>query len=192
MRADLQLLSLREQILEGSTKLFELDTQFKEFCCVRDEDVQTFIRDKAIRYERSGLSRTYFYTTNRATQEVDVVAYFSVAITSVDYTRVSKARREKVLGGTPGRANRDHFGGLLIAQLARDDRYDESIISGIELIEACEEIIELGRDYLGGRVIYLDCKDVLLPLYERSGYRLLLHTPFENGLYKMTKTLPKL
>jgi hypothetical protein len=192
MRSDLQLFSLREQILEGSTKLFELDTQFKEFCCVRDEDVQTFIRDKAIRYERSGLSRTYFYVTNRETEEADVVAYFSVAITSVDYTKVSKTKRERVLGGTPGRANRDHFGGLLIAQLARDDRFDESVINGAELVEACEEIIELGRSYLGGRVIYLDCKEELLLLYERSGYKLLLHTPFENGLYKMTKTLPKL
>ncbi|MDR1358042.1 MAG: hypothetical protein LBJ48_01605 [Coriobacteriales bacterium] len=192
MRSDLQLLSLREQILEGSTKLFELNAQFKEFCCVRDEDVQTFIRDRAIRYERSGLSRTYFYVTDRETEETDVAAYFSVAITSVDYTRVSRARREKVLGSTPGRVNRDHFGGLLIAQIARDDRFNESVISGTELIEACEEIIELGRNYLGGRVIYLDCKEELISLYERRGYKLLLDSPFENGLYKMTKTLPRL
>jgi hypothetical protein len=192
MRSDLRLLSLREQILEGSTKLVELDTQFKEFCCARDEDVQTFIRNKAIKYERSGLSRTYFYTMSREVKATDIVAYFSVAITSVDYTKVSRAKREKVLGSTPGRINRNHFGGLLIAQLARDDRFDENVISGAELVEACEEIIELGRNYLGGRVIYLDCKEAVVPLYEKNGYKLLLHTSFENGLYKMTKVLPKL
>jgi hypothetical protein len=162
MQSDLLLHSLREQISESETRLLELEQKFKEFCCVRDKDVESFIHDKAIRYERSGLSRTYYYTrrsSGSGSKKTNVAAYFSIAITSVDFTGVHQSRREKVLGSTPGRVSRNHFGGLLIAQLARDDRFDESAISGVELIEACEEIIEFGRNYLGGRAIYLDCKE---------------------------------
>jgi hypothetical protein len=130
--------------------------------------------------------------TENGIDKPDIVAYFSIAITSVDFTSINQKRREKVLGGTPGRTSRDHFGGLLIAQLARDDRFDSSAISGAELIAACEAVIEAGRNYLGGRVVYLDCRRDLVPLYERNDYRLLLDEPFEDDLYKMAKPLPRL
>jgi hypothetical protein len=195
VQSDLLLYSLREQIANDATKLPELEEKFREFCCIRDADVESFIHEKAIHYERSGLSRTYYFVrTSEGLQTAfsEIVAYFSVAITSVDYSLVSQNKRAKVLGGTPGRAHQDHFGGLLIAQLARDDHYNGSVNNGTDLVAACEAVIEQGRNYLGGRVIYLDCKQELIKLYQDSGYRLLLDEPFGNGLYKMSKSLPKL
>jgi hypothetical protein len=195
MQSDLLLHSLREQVAESDTRLLELERKLKEFCCARDKDVESFIHDKAIRYERSGLSRTYYCTTRRTVcgvDRTDVVAYFSIAITSIDFSDVSRSCRARVLGGTPGRTSRDHFGGLLIAQLARDDKFDNEVISGAELIEICEGVIESGRNILGGRVIYLDCREELISLYERNGYKLMLDVPFDDNLYKMAKPLPRL
>jgi hypothetical protein len=92
----------------------------------------------------------------------------------------------------PGRDSQNHFGGLLIAQLARNDDFPLSAITGAEIIEDCEEIIRLARDYIGGRAIYLDCRGELIDFYMNHGYSLLKAKPFTNGLYKMVKVPPRI
>jgi hypothetical protein len=78
---------------------------------------------------------------------------------------------------------------LLIAQLARDDRYTSDFINGEALLLECEHFIELGRQYVGGRNIYLDCKKALIATYQKSGYRLLTDASTEEGYFKMYKVL---
>ena len=50
MKADIRLNSLREQLLSEPEKLLELEKKFKEFCCVRDNDIESFIQSNAIYY----------------------------------------------------------------------------------------------------------------------------------------------
>jgi hypothetical protein len=95
-----------------------------------------------------------------------------------------------LLGSKPGRNTFKSFAGILIGQLARDDRYDSAFINGAELLAECEKYIEYGRQYLGGRIVYLDCKGALVKTYQKSGYRLLSDTPSDEGYYKMYKVLP--
>lgn len=194
MQNNLYLISLRSLIRAGEERLLEIEAQLKEFSCVRNTDVQSFIREKAIRYERSGLSRTYLYlkTNESDGNRYSVVAYFAIAITSVDFTGVSRSKRAKVLGGTPGRDEQEHFGGLLVAQLARDDSCDNAVIDGTELLEDCEMMIEQGRVYLGGRMLYVDCKEELVGFYERNGYKLLKTVPEESDLFTMFKGFSRL
>jgi hypothetical protein len=189
MRSDLCLAPLREQIRLSDTKL--LEKQLGEFRCKKDRDVESFLHEKAIRYERSGLSRTYLYLTGEV-NTIEVAAYFSIAVTSVDYVEISRNKRQEVLGGTPGRDSQNHFGGLLIAQLARDDNFSKSAITGAEIIEDCEEVIRIARDYIGGRAIYLDCRKELIDFYTNHGYSLLKAEPFVNGLYKMVRVPPRI
>jgi hypothetical protein len=189
MRSDIVLTSLREQIQSSNLEL--LETLVGEFRCAGDKDVESFLQSKAIRYERSGLSRTYIYIAG-SDAEPEVAAYFTIAVTSVDYQGISRNMRQKVLGGTPGRDNQDHFGGLLIAQLGRCDSFTKSDINGSEMMEDCEEIIEETRDIIGGRAIYLDCHEELIKFYSSFGYALLKQEPFANGLYKMVRIPPKL
>jgi hypothetical protein len=164
-----------------------------EFSCALDSDVESFIRTKALEYEQAGYSRTYIYEQFKESEnKAEVVAYFTVAITSVSFVEVSKSRKSKVLGGFPGSGSLDHFAGLLVAQLARCDRFDRSLVTGQELIEDAEDIIEQGRQFLGGKIIYLDCKEPLIPFYKRNSYVLLNQEPSSRGLYKMFKVLPKL
>jgi hypothetical protein len=188
-----ELQSLRELIISAYPREL-LERQLREFSCKRDIDVETFMHSKAIDYEISGLSRTYLYQLDNALpgDTLDIVAYFSVALTSVNFSGLSENRRRKVLGQTPGRSSQDNFAGLLIAQLARSDRYDTSTISGERMIGDCEAVIEIGRNYLGGKVAYLDCREPLIAYYERYGYRLVSERASVSGLYKMFKVLPKL
>jgi hypothetical protein len=162
-----------------------------EFSCSKDPDVEAFLKEKSVRYEYSGLSRTYLYIKQEA-NEPYIAAYFSVAITSTDFGGISRSRKEKVLGGKPGRDTKDHFGGILIAQLARSDAFDSTVINGEEMILDAEQVVEQGRYYLGGKIIYLDCREQLIDFYTKSGYALVSEKPYMNGYFKMFKTMPKL
>jgi hypothetical protein len=94
-----------------------------------------------------GRGKSYLYITQDG-ENISIVAYFSVAITSTDFERISKSRKAKVFGGKPGRDTKDYFGGILIAQFARGDAFDSSDINGREMILDAEKIIDQGRYYL--------------------------------------------
>jgi hypothetical protein len=168
-----------------------LEKQLGEFCCARDKDVEKFITTQAIRYERSGMSRTYLYLLVDGSK-MDIAAYFTLSVTAADYTGVSHNTRKKVLGGTPGRNTQNHFGGLLIAQLARNDNYYSADISGAEMMRDCEALLEQGRDIVGSRALYLDCRQALIDFYNSFGYSLLSPEPFPSGFFKMVRVPPKL
>jgi hypothetical protein len=187
MRSDIVLVSLREQLCSSNPKLLEV--QLREFRCARDTDVESFLKTRAIDYEISALSRTFLYL---ARNTLDVVAYFTLALTSVSFSNISGNKREKVLGRTPGRNTQDHFAGLFIGQLARNDAFTGSDISGAEMLTDCEGLIEDGRNYFGGKAAYLDCRGSMIAYYERHGFTLLSQTPSEAGFYKMFKVLPKI
>jgi hypothetical protein len=189
VRSDIILAPLREQILAAEPEL--LEAQLREFHCERDADVESFIHNRAISYEISGLSRTFLYLGGDE-RKVEIVAYFTLALTSVNFSGISDKKRQKVLGKTPGRNSQDHFAGILVGQFARCDGFGNDTISGAEMIRDCDGIIEEGRNYLGGKVAYLDCRNPLIKYYERYGYQLLRQESTSTGLYKMFRILPKL
>jgi hypothetical protein len=189
MRNDLKLIPLQNQARDARSEL--LDLLIGEFSCEKDSDVEAFLKTNAVNYEKIGLSRTYLYidTDDRS---APIVAYFSVAIAATSFQGISKSRKAKVLGFKPGRNTKDHFGGILIAQLARSDRFSQSDINGGKMIDDAEDIIEQGRYYLGGKIVYLDCKEPLIEFYQGNGYALVIPEPYPSGYYKMFKTLPPL
>jgi hypothetical protein len=193
MQNDLILTSLQD-LIKTPEAIKALEPQLMSFNCKRDTDIESFIHNKAIDYERSGYSRTYLYSAPdpKANNEYSIVAYFTVAITSVSFADISKKKKSKVLGGFPGRDTQDHFAGLLIAQLARSDDFDKTYIDSKRMITDAESIITKGRKYLGGKLIYVDCKEPLIQLYSGFGYKLIIDGQYANGLYKLFKVLPKI
>jgi hypothetical protein len=170
-----------------------LEGRLGEFCCARDEQLEKFIRSQAFFYESKGYGRTYL-VFDTGDEDPDtfppIAAFFTLALTATDYSGISRNKKEKVLGSKPGRNTFRSFAGILIGQLARDDRYGPSFIDGETLLRECENYIELGRQYLGGRIVYLDCKKPLIETYQKNSYRLLSDEPTDEGYYKMYKVLP--
>jgi hypothetical protein len=170
-----------------------LEQRFREFRCKRDKQLERFIHEQALAYEKRGFGRTYLvFDISAETSQLipPIAAFFTLAITATDYSEISKSKKAKVLGSKPGRETFKAFGGILIGQLARDDRYDSDFINGEILLRECEYYIELGRQYIGGRIVYLDCKEALVKTYQRSNYKLLTDAPSAEGYFKMYKVLP--
>ncbi|MDR3307529.1 MAG: hypothetical protein LBS58_01355 [Coriobacteriales bacterium] len=180
-------------LMDTEEQLKSLEQRLGGFACSRDKELEGFIRNKALGYEIKGFSRTYLVidtavVTPGAAQLI--AAFFTLAITATNYESISNSRKERVLGSKPGRNSFKAFPGLLVAQLARDDRYSSDFIDGEALLFECENFIELARKYVGGRTIYLDCKEQLVATYQKSGYRLLADASSEEGYFKMYKVLP--
>ena len=170
-----------------------LGQRLGEFQCYRDVQLEEFLHSRAVVFEAKGFSRTYLVldtVTSRGGEMPPIAAFFTLAITATDYNNISRSRKEKVLGSKPGRNTFKSFPGMLIAQLACDDRYGPDFIDGETLLRECEHYIELGRQYVGGRTIYLDCKEALVKTYQKSGYRLLSDYSSNEDYYKMYKVLP--
>ena len=179
--------------LMDATKPELLAQRLREFRCVRDTQLEQFIHEYATVYEKKGFGRTYLVFDASAGSEAtgeQIAAFFTLGITATDYSGINRSRREKVLGSKPGRDTFNSFGGILIGQLARDDRYSPDFIDGEALLKECEAYIEMGRRYIGGRIVYLDCREALVQTYRKSGYRPLADSPSEEGYYKMYKVLP--
>jgi len=187
MKDSIELEPLRKRILGTSTEL--LDRMIEEFSCTLDRDVEKFKKYDAIRYERGGYGRTYLYIDHQDDDPI-IAAFFTVAITATSFVEVSKSRKRKVLRSKPGRDSQDHFGGILVGQVGRADGFVSTDINGQEILSDAEAIIEMGREHIGGKIVYLDCKEKLIPIYQNNGYSLLMAEPFASGYFKMFKILP--
>ena len=158
------------------------------FECARDEDVTYYLKMHAMHNEVNGASRAYLVLDDDVEPGEDprFVAFFALAVTVTDFSEVDEATRKDVMGTVPGWRSSDHFAGYLLAQLARDDRCTHDDFDAAELILAAENFVEASVETVGGRVLYLDCKEQLVGYYERQGYG-ILYRDDDKGLYKMFK-----
>ena len=115
-------------------------------------------------YEIHNKARTYLLVDD----EDFIVGYFSLAFKSIDLANVSKTTKRKIVGG---QSNTDTYSAFLIGHIAKDDSVKELL--GDAIIEAAENLLVEAQKIVGGRLIYLDCKDEpkLKELYERNGYK---------------------
>jgi hypothetical protein len=56
----------------------------------------------------------------------------------------------------------------------------------------CLEIVESGRDFTGGRTLYVDCKEALIPYYENLGFELLRTKLDDSELYTLFTNLSRI
>ncbi|MCI8425048.1 MAG: hypothetical protein HFJ72_05230 [Adlercreutzia sp.] len=183
-------LPLRD-LLRGGVSSQLLQEKLNGFRCERDTDVARFLQLYAIDNERLGASRSYLIADREALDSdgtLRLVAFFTLAITSTDYSSVSNRAKRRILGDYPRVSREGHFPGYLLAQLARDDRFTRDDLDCSNLLSFAESIVDAAADAVGGNLLYLDCKEPLVGYYERFGYTALPHLTHD-GFFKMFKSL---
>ena len=173
MRTIVRLSPLIES--EGESKVQEFLRTFK---CSRDSDLEMFLHDRAIFYEKRDRARTYLIVDSDDEHDT-IVAYISLAITHLtvcEDSPLSKTIRNRM------DLHDNMTNAYLIGQLAKDDRVDEHI--GHELIKMAINLIRPGFEMFGCRIICIDCKKPLIEFYEREGFFRISTEPVD-GLYRM-------
>ncbi len=163
------------------------------FVCQKDLDVENFLKEKAVLFEKLGKSRTYFIF-DEDDDEFKILAYFTLAIQVLKVPEdLLSGRKTKIFDGFSPKARGikiTEFPAILIGQLGKNDLTQECI-SGFEVMEYCLATLLEGQARLGGRIIMLECKDIpaLINLYERFGFQKLEKEYVEGELIQMFKIL---
>ncbi len=116
-----------------------------------------------------------------------ILAFFSLAIHTMDIDQVSSNTMKKKLHGMyyPSAGPIRPVPCYLIGQLGKDDRHVDDV-TGDELISIAIDLIGSAQATVGGRFIKVDCEDAagLVNLYERNCFR-NVQNEVSSGLLEM-------
>ena len=156
-------------------------------------DVENFLKEKAILFEKLGKSRTFFIFDEESNQ-FNILAYFSLALQVLKIpNELLSGRKTKNLDGFSskykGKKITD-FPAILIGQLGKNEPYS-GLVTGYELLQYCISTILIGQTKLSGRIIMLECKNIphLLKLYKDFGFSLIEKDYSKGELLQMIKVL---
>ena len=168
---DYKILALRDIIRDEISETEYRDKIANEFECPINTDVETFLRDKSIEFEKMDISRTYFiYAQFRGNQ--CLVGYFALALKPINVRSGVSRRIKQCITGNSGRNEASIF---LIGQLGKNYKNginEYSLISGEQLLHLALEQILLAYQILGGRAILVECQnnEYLKNFYESMGF----------------------
>ena len=149
-----------------------------DYVCPQNKDIQDFLSNKAIEFEKQGISTTYLIFASHK-GKVRLFGYFAIAIKgiSVPDKRQMSGNLKRRLNKFAIRNNESKeyvVPAILIAQLGKNfrDELNKEIL-GEELLEiACNKAKQIQR-LSSGKVIYLECEDnvKLTDFYEKNKFR---------------------
>ena len=179
-------LPLREIMneLEDDDKLKNL---LSSFSCAYDEDIQKFLHNRAVEFERLSKSRTYLIVSEEefenpevAFDEFTIYGYISLAVKVFTVPETTSNRQRQQLDGFSAKEHGkqiSNFPCYLIGQLARNSNVPKESISGAELLNFAYDIIAISVDAVGGRNILVECHN----------NKKLLQFYLDNEFYKISQ-----
>lgn len=161
-----------KDILDTGVDESSILRDFLKFECRREPEIERFLREKAIPFERAHKSRTYLIANSGGGDEaIAIMAYVSVALSNMKIKAdVSKSMRKRM----NGIFQNDEVPCYLIGQLGKNDRYSNEV-EGRELVNSAMNILRIGHRVAGGRFVRVDCKrnDNLIKFYEENGFKVV-------------------
>ena len=157
---------LMDLLAENSTN--QVKKLLKTFSCKINNDLQDFLHNKAITFERNLRSRTYLYANN---ENKGIVAYFTLAI---NYLETDKFKSEiiQILNGYASYTDKTNaIPCYLIGQLAISDEYRKQGIGNFLLTDALK-IADNAQTSFGGRFVLIDSvnNDKVINFYEQNSF----------------------
>ena len=145
---------------------------FSDFSCPINDDVEKFLKEKAILFQGMDISRTFLVFTSHQAENV-FIGYFALALKTLPIRKgVSKTQRKKLTGTKSAEVS--FIPAILIGQLGKNfsNGYDK-LINGRELLGlALRKVLEIHQD-IAGKVVFLECSDdrKLCEFYEAHGFQ---------------------
>ena len=154
----------------------ELMLNLSSFSCAVNNEIQTFLYEHAIEFARKKISITYLVTD---TENGELLGYFTLAhkVLEVSAAGLSNNVKKRMSRYARLNENTDSYlvSAFLLAQFGKNDNVAEGMrITGAELMDCVDAVLEDIQYRIGGSVVYLDCEDKpqLISFYENTaGYR---------------------
>lgn len=163
-----------------------LKEDLSKFKCYKDDknslNVQAFLHDSAIAFERQKLARTYLVLDDEKLEdgEIKINGYYTLAIKSI---QLSSSLSNNVKQTIAKSKQAEHVAGYLLAQLGREQSTCKGY--GKELLNLAVEDIKLAQKQVGGRLVYLDCDNSIKDYYAKQNFKILQNNIDDNSLLQM-------
>ncbi len=150
----------------------KIQNLLNNFFCKRDIDIENFLKNKAIEFEKRNISRTYLWID---LENKEVAGYFSIGLDIVSIKGISSNSLKKKLNKGYSPKN-DFLFTYLIGQIARSDKYSKDNLPGEEIVETALVKIKEAQIVVGGHLVCLDIlysekKPQLVKFYKKFGFR---------------------
>lgn len=176
------IISLKDLLDEYGGDENAVKSILNTFDCLNNLDVDKFLKEKALTFDRQSLSRTHLVFTSYK-DEMVLVGYYVLAIKHfIVKASVLKSNSGKNINSRlRQRINRfaQHdlelgnyvISAPLIGQLGKNDNYRDLISGDVLLKYACDKVREI-QAAAGGKIVYLECEDkpALIEFYARNGF----------------------
>ena len=157
----------------GEERTKEILSDYK---CELNQDVEYFLKEKAIEFSKQDISRTYIVMSQYKDKDV-IVGYFAITnkVTNIKKVKLSETKRKRLLKfAVYDKESKCYSIALpLIGQLGKNyyNGYNSLISGDILLKLACDKIKE-AQELLGGRFVFLECEDKnkLEEFYSNNGF----------------------
>ncbi len=179
-------------LLNDEYDISKIEQSFKKFSCQREVDLENFLINKAVTYERANIGKTYLLIDlNELEQGIfSVMAYYTIAQKAIDISELSAKSKRKMLGDYPGRDSLKSIPAYLIGQLGRNDAYKADEISGEQILNECYHSISIAAQVVGGNLVILECREKMFEcVYKDKGFRKLYDELNEEKLYTLYKKI---
>ena len=147
-----------------------------DFSCPINSDIETFLRKKAIEFEKQSISATHLIFTSYKSQNV-LVGYYTLATKAFNVTKsaISKSMSKRINKFATYDTDLKSYilPAPLIPQIGKNftNNYN-SLITGDELLSIAIDDVNVIHQIAGGKVVYLECEDKprLIDFYSRNGF----------------------
>lgn len=165
------LRKLLDEVGEDKTKNI-----LSDFFCPKNQDIENFIKKKAVEFEKHGWSATQLIYASYKNSWV-LIGYYSLALKTLTVENQavpnSLKKRLKQFATYNPDIKRYIIPAPLIAQLGKNfnNNYNQ-LITGDELLGMAIGDIKIIQQLLGGKVVYLECEDIvnLIDFYQSNGF----------------------
>jgi len=125
----------------------------------KDKDVESFLKNKALDFEKRDKSRTYlvFDSDDFEKGDVIIIAYFTLSLKSLEFRDTLSKNKIKDIDGF----SKEVLGVaiVLIGQLGKDEAVAKDV-SGRDLLGLCMEIVRQVKNLIGGRYVLIECHEI--------------------------------
>lgn len=159
----MKFLSLSDLIKENGEEVTQ--DILSSFSVSRNPDVECFIHDSAIAYEKSNNARSFIFINESGRP----LGFVSLALSYLKLPENASNSLKKRLRGY-GRLSSDIIPCYLIGQLARLDNVDKEDLPGNVIFSTIDYAVKEAQRFFGGRIISVDCVDDFVQYYINRGF----------------------
>lgn len=147
-----------------------------DFSCPLNQDIEIFLKKKAIEFEKQGISATHLVFASFKGDNV-LAGYYTLSTKSFNVTKsaISKSLSKRINKfATYDSDLRSYIlPAPLLAQIGKNfaNGYNK-LITGDELLNMAVEDVRMIQQIIGGKVLYLECEDkqCLIDFYSENGF----------------------